>query len=205
MDWTWTRNEIAREELHDWTSVLEAHEFLPSCPVDPQVTHALSDDLNTPSALTKVRELYNRAKDGNFETKGSFASTLKFLGFKNVYSPGLFESGVQGKNVGNAGLFIHLETVDRLRAAYANGAPERVIAALNDRLAQGGLSVNILRGKFIQLEGKDNTIENLISARLEARKAKNWAESDRIRDELASMGIAIKDNKDGTTTWEVRR
>ena len=49
------------------------------------------------------------------------------------------------------------------------------------------------------------TIEPLIAARLEARKAKNWAESDRIRDELAAMGIAIKDNKDGTTSWEVKR
>ena len=45
----------------------------------------------------------------------------------------------------------------------------------------------------------------LIKARLDARKAKNWAESDRLRDELAKMGIAIKDNKDGTTSWEVKR
>ena len=45
----------------------------------------------------------------------------------------------------------------------------------------------------------------LITARLEARKAKNWAESDRIRDELAALGVAIKDNKDGTTSWEVKR
>ena len=52
----------------------------------------------------------------------------------------------------------------------------------------------------------DGTAVNaLIAARLEARKAKNWAESDRIRDELAAMGIAIKDNKDGTTSWEVKR
>ena len=29
---------------------------------------------------------------------------------------------------------------------------------------------------------------------------KNWAESDRIRDELDAMGIALKDNKDGTTS-----
>jgi hypothetical protein len=28
---------------------------------------------------------------------------------------------------------------------------------------------------------------------------------DRIRDELAAMGIALKGNKDGTTTWEVAR
>jgi cysteinyl-tRNA synthetase len=48
-------------------------------------------------------------------------------------------------------------------------------------------------------------MDQLIAARLEARKAKNWAESDRIRDELAAMGIAIKDNKDGTTSWEVKR
>jgi cysteinyl-tRNA synthetase len=48
-------------------------------------------------------------------------------------------------------------------------------------------------------------VETLISVRRDARAAKNWAESDRIRDELAAMGIAVKDNKDGTTTWEVTR
>ncbi|WP_330084605.1 cysteine--tRNA ligase [Methylocystis iwaonis] len=48
-------------------------------------------------------------------------------------------------------------------------------------------------------------VEDLISARLAARAAKNWAESDRIRDELAAKGIALKDNKDGTTSWEVKR
>jgi cysteinyl-tRNA synthetase len=44
-----------------------------------------------------------------------------------------------------------------------------------------------------------------VAARNAARAAKNWKESDRIRDELAAMGIALKDNKDGTTTWEVKR
>jgi len=48
-------------------------------------------------------------------------------------------------------------------------------------------------------------INDLITARNAARAAKNWAESDRIRDELAAMGVALKDNKDGTTTWEVKR
>jgi cysteinyl-tRNA synthetase len=48
-------------------------------------------------------------------------------------------------------------------------------------------------------------VEALIAARKEARAARNWAESDRIRDELAGLGIAVKDNKDGTTTWEVAR
>ena len=48
-------------------------------------------------------------------------------------------------------------------------------------------------------------IDLMVAARLEARKAKDWAESDRIRDELAAMGVQIKDNKDGTTSWEVKR
>jgi cysteinyl-tRNA synthetase len=47
-------------------------------------------------------------------------------------------------------------------------------------------------------------IEARISARLTARKAKNFAEADRIRDELAAMGVVLKDSKDGTT-WEVAR
>jgi cysteinyl-tRNA synthetase len=48
-------------------------------------------------------------------------------------------------------------------------------------------------------------VEALIASRKEARSAKNWAESDRIRDELAGLGVVLKDNKDGTTTWEVAR
>ncbi len=47
-------------------------------------------------------------------------------------------------------------------------------------------------------------IESRIAARNSARAAKNFAESDRIRDELAAMGIVLKDSKDGTT-WEVAR
>jgi cysteinyl-tRNA synthetase len=41
-------------------------------------------------------------------------------------------------------------------------------------------------------------IEMLIKMRTEARKAKNWAESDRIRDELAKLGVLLEDRPDGT-------
>jgi cysteinyl-tRNA synthetase len=47
-------------------------------------------------------------------------------------------------------------------------------------------------------------VESLIAARMSARKTKNFAESDRIRDELANMGVVLKDSKEGTT-WEVAR
>jgi cysteinyl-tRNA synthetase len=44
----------------------------------------------------------------------------------------------------------------------------------------------------------DEQIEALIQQRKEARKTKNFAESDRIRDELQSQGIALIDSKEGT-------
>jgi cysteinyl-tRNA synthetase len=53
-------------------------------------------------------------------------------------------------------------------------------------------------------------VDTLIAARAAARKAKNFAEADRIRTELDAMGIALKDSKDPATgelvtTWEVKR
>jgi cysteinyl-tRNA synthetase len=44
----------------------------------------------------------------------------------------------------------------------------------------------------------------MIDARTAARAAKNWKESDRIRDELAVRGVVLKDSKEGTT-WEIAR
>ena len=46
-------------------------------------------------------------------------------------------------------------------------------------------------------------IESLIELRNQAREGKNWAIADSIRDKLKGMNIIIKDNKDGTTTWEL--
>ncbi len=42
-------------------------------------------------------------------------------------------------------------------------------------------------------------VEALIAARLQARADKNWAESDRIRDQLTAMGVVLEDGKGGTT------
>jgi cysteinyl-tRNA synthetase len=74
---------------------------------------------------------------------------------------------------------------------------------------RGMVREDLLRA-FNEARAKDaeidvGRVEDQIQARKIARASKNWAESDRIRDELAAMGIAVKDNKDGTTTWEVAR
>jgi len=67
------------------------------------------------------------------------------------------------------------------------------------------------RGAYLQghPRRKDKVIDVaavnlLVEARTRARKTKNFAESDRIRDQLAAMGVVLKDSKDGTT-WEIAR
>ena len=42
-------------------------------------------------------------------------------------------------------------------------------------------------------------IQAMLDARAEARKAKNWAESDRLRDAIAAAGWLVKDSKEGQT------
>jgi cysteinyl-tRNA synthetase len=56
----------------------------------------------------------------------------------------------------------------------------------------------------------ERQIVDFIAARATARKARDYAAADRIRDELDAMGIALKDSKDPKTgelmtTWEVKR
>ena len=94
----------------------------------------------------------------------------------------------------------------------------RVLAELHALRKGGDLSallagLNLLGVKLPEVAAPaavDPAVERLIAARLDARRAKNFAESDRIRDELAVMGITLKDGKDPatgepTTTWEVKR
>jgi cysteinyl-tRNA synthetase len=60
-------------------------------------------------------------------------------------------------------------------------------------------------GKAVASGISSERVDRLVTARNAAREAKNFKEADRIRDELAKMGVVLKDNKDGTTTWEVAR
>ena len=54
--------------------------------------------------------------------------------------------------------------------------------------------------------GLDETaIKKLIDARNAARKAKNFKEADRIRDELKAKGVELEDKKDGGTAWRMKR
>jgi len=94
---------------------------------------------------------------------------------------------------GNAEAAAHLHNTLRFLGVW-NGETA-------DEIANYGLDASDLPSR--------DEIENCIAARAAARAAKNWAESDRIRDELAAKGIVLKDGKgaDGkpVTMWEVAR
>ena len=58
---------------------------------------------------------------------------------------------------------------------------------------------NVLGLLYTEKEkGIDEDVQELIDLRNQARKNKNWAEADRIRDELKAKGITIKDTPNGT-------
>ena len=50
-------------------------------------------------------------------------------------------------------------------------------------------------------EDGDNQIEQQIQARIDAKKAKDWATADKIRNDLKANGIILEDAPDGTTSW----
>ena len=68
---------------------------------------------------------------------------------------------------------------------------------------KGFAAIGRAAGELMSKEFRDK-VNNLVDVRTAARKSKNFKESDRIRDELAAMGVVLKDSKDGTT-WEIAR
>jgi cysteinyl-tRNA synthetase len=208
IDWTAHNTFIACNELEDWSHLLQSYYEFP-IKFEPEiVVRALMDDLNTPNAISALRGLFVKAKTGSQDDLIVFAANCKFMGFKNLGQPGYFRLGVEALNVDQR--ILDLEPfVQRLRSALANNATsesrEEILSSINSR----GLDVEIRNGGVVVLVrgSKDalyKKIDQMIAERAEARNAKNFAESDRIRDELAAMGVVLKDTKDGTT-WEIAR
>ena len=56
------------------------------------------------------------------------------------------------------------------------------------------LVINLVNKEEVSIPEEVTT---LLEERAEARKNKQWADSDRIRDELTAMGWAVKDTKEG--------
>jgi cysteinyl-tRNA synthetase len=101
---------------------------------------------------------------------------------------------------------------EELLAALADDLnTPQAIAELHKASAEelaGGLSLlgfNPMSERLASRKAVDAVeIARAINARNAARRAKNFAEADRIRDELLAQGIQLKDGPEGTT-WEVKR
>ena len=102
---------------------------------------------------------------------------------------------------------IALAELSRLAGA-ANGAADRKDAAAMaearaDLLAAGALLGLLTRTPAEWEQGGDSDenarIDAMVAARVQARADKNWAEADRLRDELAAEGIEIMDGAAGAT------
>ena len=59
-----------------------------------------------------------------------------------------------------------------------------------------GLNLDKIKQEKVQIEVPQQVLA-LAETRKMARQSKNWAESDRLRDEIAALGYAIKDTANG--------
>lgn len=99
------------------------------------------------------------------------------------------------------------ELVNELNKASREGSDEA--AKLAGQLKRLGAILGLLqqdadaflKGEDVEGGLSSEEIEAMIVQRAEAKKAKNFAESDRIRDELAEQGIILKDSREGTTWY----
>jgi len=146
---------------------------------------AMDDDFNTPEAIAVLFELareINRLRGSDAQATGRLAAELKRLGGclgLLERDPEDFLKGRQLKN-NTASFTVNTESLGGLSRSATIG-----LESLSGESAASGLS--------------EDEIEALIEKRVKARKNKDWAESDRIRDELAAQGIVLEDGAQGTT------
>jgi cysteinyl-tRNA synthetase len=223
IDWTREGLENARKELLAWSELVLDY-FFPGealgAPtkdgIDNKLVDALLDDLNTPLALARVREMYRLVKSEKHPIE-PFVAALQWLGFRNVAKPGFFHPGFDGHlfESGPKPSLIQQQNIVAYRAAVANGRTDTADELLND-LSNAGFTIQLNDAGVMSVGNRTSAgmadlerefregVEEQIKARNAARKSKNFAEADRIRDQLEKKGVVLKDSKDGTT-WEIAR
>lgn len=103
---------------------------------------------------------------------------------------------------------IMFETLAASKKVISDEAKGSLVATLRQMiniLGLGGVSYQLeIMQSSVGLESRlsNEQIEQLIEQRIEARRNKDWANSDRIRHELELSGVIIKDTPDGQTSWE---
>jgi cysteinyl-tRNA synthetase len=128
----------------------------------------------------------------------------------NIVKPGSLPDKFLDRLTNDLNTPFAIAIINELSAVAAGSVLGQVIQESERKKAAEKLAaclslLGISLEEVMHIEVDSSKVKSLIDARLAARKSKDFAESDRIRDELKAMGVVIKDNKDGTTTWEVAR
>src|SRR6516162_9150152 len=161
IDWTGTGLNAARNELLSWSQLIAGRfdgnmDFATKeGPVDAGVIDALSDDLNTPLAISRLHHLFKAAgRDEHGAVE--FARAASFLGFRHLNRPGFFHAGF-ARNLHEDGLQIGAEQARQIqlyRSAVANDLPLIADAAKNNLEAAGfGVQVNSAGAAFVGNKG----------------------------------------------------
>ena len=152
------------------------------------VLEPLGDDLNTPLALSRLRDL--RTLENVANVGGSAAAVHARTPAPWDPAPGVARASVLAA-ARVLGLLWHdaIEWRQGLGATFGG----YMSAALT------GTSTMTAMGTSVVVRTVES-IEAAIAARLTARAEKNWAEADRIRAELTAQGIVLEDGA-GSTTW----
>ena len=199
---------------------------------DPGLIEALSDDLNTSVALAYLRETFRLAQQKKIPIERFVGSAVwlgfRHLNHPGYFHPGfdahLYTSGPQiGESEVKSILTYRAASANTLFQASEREAQKLDAAGFRVTLNDAGvLFVGNKTSADMNLPSPSTSnvhysstnkvgaasvvdraeVERLIAARNEARRNKDFIESDRIRDELAKMGVVLKDSKDGTT-WEI--
>jgi len=103
-----------------------------------------------------------------------------------------------------------LNTVAAVQELHALAQAAKADPARLPAFAASAALLGVVPKKTEIDEAVASAVDALVEMRLEMLKAKNFAEADKIRDDLSAKGIQLKDGKDPAsgervTTWEVRR
>jgi cysteinyl-tRNA synthetase len=172
--------------------------------VDPKFLTALMDDLNTHKALDLLGVYSStaaRLPEGTFvggaSEEGAKENAAYLLGGASLL--GLDLSELRAPD--NPPFRIPTTNHETIYPAWEASSSQPVVR----RDPNPALYAEIQQDYLKEYGLTESELEDLIAARNAARAAKNWEEADRIRDKLAAMGVALKDNKDGTTSWELKK
>jgi len=153
----------------------------------------MDDDLNTPEAIAVLQRMtreINLAKDTGKERKAA-ALSAELRSLTDVLGIVTLEP----------------EQWFRLAKPALPGARSQVATPEAGSLGPQGEAPVVAGGDTgsgvsgAGAELSDADVETHIAARIAARKAKDFPESDRIRDQLAAAGVIVEDKPGGKSTW----